>query len=145
MGAGLFFCPKYFGLLVSFAILKSYENNPKWMNWEWWVIVGFALYTFISTIYGRYQEGLSIGILTDIFWIILYLAILYIYLPKFENKDQINKRVDDIPLRFGHFIMTATGIILGISVAIVVLCISQLIPFLDFITIPLVKALSFIL
>lgn len=145
MGSGFFICPKYLGLLIAFAVLKSYQNNPKWMSLKWWVIVGFSLYTFGSIIYGRYQEGISLGILSDIFWIILYLTILYIYLPKFDKKEQVDKRVDEIPLRFGHFIMTATWLILTLSVIIVVLCILSLIPLLNFITIPVMRVLGMIL
>lgn len=145
MGSGFFICPKYLGLLIAFAVLKSYQNNPKWMSLKWWVIVGFALYTFGSIIYGRYQEGISLGILSDIFWIILYLTILYIYLPKFDKKEQVDKRVDEIPLRFGHFIMTATWLILTLSVIIVVLCILSLVPLLNFITIPVMRVLGMIL
>lgn len=145
MPSGFAFCPKYFGLLVAFAILKSYENNPKWMNWKWWIIMGFSIYTFGSIIYDRYQTGISLGMISDILWIIIYLAVLYIYLPKFEKKEEVDKRVDQIPLGFGHFVMTSTGLILGFSVFVVVLCISQLIPFLDFVTIPMVRVLSMIL
>lgn len=143
--SSLFFCPKYLGLLIAFSTLKSYENNPIWMEWRWWVIVGFSLYTFGSIIYDKYTNGLSLGILTDIFWIILYGSILYIYLPKFDKKEQVDKRVDQIPFKFGHFIMTATGILIGLSVVIIVLCISQFIPIIDIITIPLVRAMAFIL
>lgn len=145
MGSGFFICPKYLGLLIAFSVLKSFQNNPKWMSFKWWIIVGFALYTFGSIIYGRYQEGLSLGILADIFWIILYSAILYIYLPKFDKKEQVDKRVDEIPLKFGHFVMTATGVILGLSVAIVILCICSLIPLLNFITIPIMRVVGMVL
>ena len=145
MGSGLLMCPKYLGILVVFSIIKNYQNNPVWMDWRWWMIVGFSLFTFGSLVYNRYYSGLSFGILTDILWIILYSAILYMYLPKFDQKSQVDKRVDDIPMRFGHFIMTATALIISLSVFVIVLCISQLIPFLDFVTIPVVRVLSFIL
>lgn len=145
MGSGFFICPKYLGILIAFAVLKSYQNNPKWMNFKWWLIVGFALYTFGSIIYGRYQEGISIGILADIFWIILYLTILYIYMPKFEKKEEVDKRVNEIPLNFGKFIMTATGFILGLSVAIVILCICSFIPLLNFVTIPAMRVVGMVL
>lgn len=145
MGSGFFICPKYLGILIVFSILKSYQNNPKWMDWRWWLIVGFALYTFGSIIYGRYEEGLTLGILTDIFWIILYLSILFIYLPKFDKKEEVDKRVDQIPFKFGHFIMTATWMILTLSVLIVILCICSLIPILNFVTIPLMRIVGMVL
>jgi hypothetical protein len=145
MGSGFFICPKYLGILIAFSVLKSYQNNPKWMDFKWWLIIGFALYTFGSIIYGRYQEGISIGILADIFWVILYLTILYIYMPKFEKKEEVDKRVKDIPLNFGKFIMGATGFILGLSVAIVILCICSFIPLLNFVTIPAMRIVGMVL
>jgi uncharacterized protein YacL len=141
----LFFCPKYLGILVAFSILKDFQNSPKWLDWKWWLIVGFALFTFGSIIYGRVQQGISIGILADIFWFLLYLIVLYIYLPKFDNKEQVDKRVDEIPLKLGHVMMTMTGVIIGLCITILILCISQFIPIVDFVTIPIVRVLSVVL
>lgn len=143
--SGLLFCPKYVGLLIAFSIIKNFQNDPKWLDWRWILIVGFSVYTFCSMIYNRYTNGLSLGILTDVFWIILYICILFIYAPKFDNKEQVDIRVNQIPFHIGNMLMTATGIIVGICVAIVVLCVLQLVPFLNFITVPLVRMLSFIL
>jgi hypothetical protein len=143
--SGLLFCPKYIGLLVAFSIIKSFQNDPKWLDWRWILIVGFSIYTFGSMIYNRYKSGLSVGILVDVFWLLLYSCILFIYLPKFNNKDQVDKRVNQLPFNIGNMIMTMTGIIVGICVAIVVLCISQLIPIINVVTIPLAKMLSVIL
>lgn len=145
MGSGFFICPKYLGILIGFSILKSYENNPKWMNFKWWLIIGIVVYTVISMIYGRYVEGISFGIITDIFWLLIYAIILFVYLPKFETKDEVNERYNKIPLNIGKYMKIVSGIILGLSVAIVVLCICSFIPFLNFITIPAMRVVGMIL
>jgi len=145
MGNGIFVCPKYLGILIVFSILKSFEKEPKWMKFKWWLIIGFIFYTIISIIYGRYEEGITFGIITDILWLLLYSIILFVYLPKFETKDEVDERYKKIPLNIGKYINIITSIMISLSVIIIVLCICSFIPFLNFITIPTMRVIGMIL
>lgn len=142
-GKQLTFCPKYLCILIIFAILKNYENNPKFMNWKWWVIIGGIVLSTLSTLYNMYEVGFKFSIITNILWLILYGLILYLYAIPFSKKEEVDDRVKKLGFA-GHAIMTFTWIIMVFAIIMVILCITQFIPIVDIVTIPIVRVLSII-
>lgn len=145
----LMILPKYIGYLIVFSILANYQIDPKYMDWKWWLIITVSFFNIIMIIWNRYQNGFDAKIIVDIFWLLIYITIIYMYIIKFTSKDEIYERLKKTPGEFlkkvATFISVLTGIVITLCVLIIILFVCQFIPIVDVVAIPAVNILSFIL
>lgn len=138
-------CPKYLGFIAGFSIFIDYYRNPKYQDWRWFLLMGLSVINIGIVVYKRYQEGISLGIIADIVWIALYVAIIYIYIRPFDNKDIAQERIKNDPLKIGPKLPWLAGIGLALSIIIIVACVCQFIPVVNVVAIPLMRILSFVI
>lgn len=133
---------KYAAATLFFAMFIKYQSNPIWNNWTWRGLMALSVVNILFILYNRWKMGMDATILIDAFWVLFYVAIIYLYALEFSSKDDIKKRNDKLPFNVGGKIKVISWIGFVLSCILVVCSILAFIPITRIFALPILNVLS---
>lgn len=121
--------PRWVLFLISCSILTSYLENPKYMDWRWYILMILCVLSSLNIFYSWYKrykadQILSLGVVMDIMWIFLYINILRLYVIKFDPSDSKTQQKwdGDVILKFLKTVLISMTVIYAVLVVCYILC-----------------------